>query len=482
MIPLFKSKRRPASILGLAFDTGRVDGVVLRRSNGSFKILKSFSAAMALSPLTGDPELVGREIRNHLDQAGIRERRCAVCLPAGWALSLQTAIPELPEADVASFLEIEAERGFPYGPEALSVGHSRFRSETGGQGATLAAVPRNHLAQLEKALRSAQLRPVSFTPGITALQPPGRDGSEGTLALLVGDSAVDLQVICGGGVAALRSLEGAIETEGVQKRFHPDQLAREIRITLGQLPADFRDEVRKVRVFGRGESVQRFAVEVRPRLESMGLRVEQPHVYGPDEFSSRLPADAAVSPAASLAARTLTGETPCFEFLPPRTSSWQQWTARFSSRKLAWIGASAGAVFLLVTGAFLAQAWQLSRLQSRWTAMQPKVRQLDEMQQRIKQFRPWFDDSFRGLSILRRVTEAFPEDGAVSAKTLEIRELSAVSCSGVARDNPAFLRMLDQLRSARNEVNNLKVDQVRGKTPLQFTLNFQWGGGERGGR
>lgn len=482
MMAIFKKQRSPSSILGLAFDTGRLDGVVLRRSNGSFKVLKTFSAALALSPLTGDPELVGREIRNHLDQAGVRERRCAVCLPAGWALALQTAVPELPDADVASFLEIEAERGFPYGPEALSIGHSRYRHGAGGQGATLAAMPRNHLAQLEKALRSAQLRPVSFTTGITALQPPDRDASQGTLALLVGDSAVDLQVICGGGVAALRSLEGTIETEGVQKRFYADLLAREIRITLGQLPAEFRDEVSTVRVFGRGDWAQRFTQEVRPRLEAMGLRVEQPHAYSPDEFRSRLPAEAAVSPAVSLAARTLTGEAPCFEFLPPRTNSWQQFTARFSSRKLAWIGASAGALFLLVTGAFLVQEWQLSRLQSRWRAMQPKVRELDAMQQRIKQFRPWFDDSFRGLSILRRVTEAFPEDGAVSAKTLEIRDLSAVSCSGVARDNPAFLKMLDQLRAARNEVNNLKVDQVRGKTPLQFTLNFQWGGGEGGGQ
>jgi hypothetical protein len=36
--------------------------------------------------------------------------------------------------------------------------------------------------------------------------------------------------------------------------------------------------------------------------------------------------------------------------------------------------------------------------------------------------------------------------------------------------------MLDQLRVAR-EVGNVKVDQLRGKAPLQFTLNFQWGPG-----
>jgi len=44
----------------------------------------------------------------------------------------------------------------------------------------------------------------------------------------------------------------------------------------------------------------------------------------------------------------------------------------------------------------------------------------------------------------------------------------------VARDNQAFLKMLDQLRATR-EVADLKVDSVRGKTPLQFTFNFHWG-------
>jgi len=33
--------------------------------------------------------------------------------------------------------------------------------------------------------------------------------------------------------------------------------------------------------------------------------------------------------------------------------------------------------------------------------------------------------------------------------------------------------VLDRLRSTK-EITDLKVDQVRGKTPMQFTFNFQW--------
>ena len=108
--------------------------------------------------------------------------------------------------------------------------------------------------------------------------------------------------------------------------------------------------------------------------------------------------------------------------------------------------------------------------------MEKPVRELEEMQQQIRRFRPWFDSSFRNLSILRKVTEAFPEDGVVSAKTLEIRDVSSVTCSGVARDNQALFKMLDQLRAVK-DVHDLKVDNIRGKTPLQFTFNLHWGEG-----
>ena len=54
-----------------------------------------------------------------------------------------------------------------------------------------------------------------------------------------------------------------------------------------------------------------------------------------------------MSPALSLAARSLTGAAGGFEFLPPKTSSWQHLTTRFSSRKLVWAGASAGSAALL---------------------------------------------------------------------------------------------------------------------------------------
>jgi hypothetical protein len=480
MISILHKKRTPTTVLGLALDGHRLEGVLVHRSNGSLQILKSFATTLALNPINGSPELVGREIRNCLDQVGVREKRCTVCVPLNWALAVQTTIPEMPEEDIAGFLEIEAEKGFPYSPDALFMATSRCRGITGGGQATLVAIPRNHLEQLEAVLKAAQLRPLSFSLGITALQDAERESSHGVIALTPGESAIDLQVSCHGGVAALRSLEEAVETEGVQKRLEPDQLAREIRVTLGQLPDALRGVLRKIRIFGTSDPAQRLSQDLVSRVAPMGLQIELVRTYAPDEFRSKPPPDTSISAAFSLAARYLTNGPSRMEFLPPKISAWQHLTSRFASRKLGWIGATAGAAAALILGAILFQHWQLSRLNSQWNGMAKQVTELEGMQAQIRHYRPWFDDSFKSLSILRRLTEAFPDTGSVTAKSVEIRDSSTITCSGTARDNQSFLHMLDQLRASR-EVGNVKVDQLRGKAPLQFTLNFQWahgGGGE----
>lgn len=477
MKPLFNS-RAGAAVLGLSFDGSRLEGVCVRRSNGSVEVRQTFAASLSLDPLTNDAELVGREIRKHLDEAGIRERRCAVGIPLGWALTLQVKLPDLPEADLEGFLHLEAERGFPYGPDTLMIASSRFRTPSGESFATLVAVPRDHVVRLEAALAAAQLRPVTFSLGITALQ--GRDGEagQGLLALWPGEQSVGLEVRHGGGIAVLRTIHGVHELEGGAPQLQGDAVARELRITLGQLPPDLRQAVRRVRILGSGDAADELFEALRPRLDPLDLRVERVREFAPGEFNLRLPAGVAVSPALGLALRYLTGQGPALEFLPPKVSRWQQLTAQYSSRKLVWAGATAGAVALVATMALLVQQAQLWYWGAKWGAMEARVTELDNIQQEIRRYRPWFDESFRSLSVLRRLTEAFPEDGTVSAKSVELRPPSNVTCTGTARDRQALLRVLDKLRAA-HEVSEVKVEAMRGRSPLEFTFNFRWN--DRGG-
>ena len=128
-------------MLGLVLDGGKLDGVVLRRTNGAVQKLQSFSAPLTLDPLTAAPELAGREIRNQLDAAGVRERDCVVGLPLKWVLTAQTELPPLPEADAASLLQLEAEKGFHTDAATLQIGNSRCALAGGKKLVLLGGIP-----------------------------------------------------------------------------------------------------------------------------------------------------------------------------------------------------------------------------------------------------------------------------------------------------------------------------------------------------
>ena len=104
-----------------------------------------------------------------------------------------------------------------------------------------------------------------------------------------------------------------------------------------------------------------------------------------------------------------------------------------------------------------------------------QVGELEAIQARIREFRPWYDTSYRNLTIMKRVVECFPDNGSVTAKSVEIHGPAAVTVIGTAKDNPSLLRVLDLLRQAK-EVQGLKIEQIRGKTPAQFTFTFRWVG------
>jgi len=470
-IPGFK-RQRPSTVLSLAFDGSQLDGVVLRRTNGSVQLLQSFSATLSLDPLTADAELIAREIRNHLDVAGIRERDCLVCVPLKWAMTTHTEIPELPEADVPEFLKIEAERGFHSDADSLHFATSRYEL-SGKQHAALIGIPRSNVDVLEKVLRAAKLKPLSFSLSMTALQAPAAEKSDCVLALLVGESNVGLQITAGGGIAALRTLESSLEMQGGRRVLHADVVVREARITLGQLPAELREKIRTVRIFGPRDFAQQLADEMELRLEQMALKVEVVKKYPPGEFGVEIPADTAVSPAFSFAAQFLAGRETMVEFLPPKIPAWQQFASKYGSGKARKAIAAAAAVLIILIGLFSYQQVQLVRWQSRWNQMAVEVGELKAIEGKIKQYRPWSDDSILGLTILKEITTAFPEDGAVTAKTLEIRDLDTVICSGTARSMQYLVNVQGQLQK-RPGVAGVKITQIRGRSPqLQFTLDIQ---------
>ncbi len=253
---------------------------------------------------------------------------------------------------------------------------------------------------------------------------------------------------------------------------HANAVSREARITLGQLPAELRAVVRRIRIFGPNDLARQLADEMELGFEPMGLTVEVVKAYTANEFGVEIPPDAAVSAAFSLAARYLADQLPVFELLPPKPTALEQFVAKYSSGKLQSAGAVAVAVVVIIAVIFLFQQIELMNLNSQWNKMSQKVGDLTAVQGKILRYQAWYDTQFRALTILKQLTLAFPQDGTVTAKSIAIHG-NTVTCSGTASDSRALLQTIHQL-------NGATIEQIRGASPMQFTFDFQVGNGTGG--
>lgn len=463
---------RTSQILGLTLDHDRLEAVVVRRTGESVELRGTTSAPLTLDLLKNEPELVGREIRKILDAGGIRERRCVASVPLAWALTLHGRLPEIGEADLAEFLSIEAERGFPRDLEELLVAVSRQTSTTGAKYAMQIGVPRDYLARLEAILEAAQLKPEEISFGITSLPDSLPVGHAGQITVRANESKMELLVASGGGISSLRVLDGMIDEEGGERRLQTDLFVRELRISLRQLPEDLRESVKGIRVSGPGRWARQLAEELPSRVA--GLVVTFDEGKGGVAHGLRVTNGTVIGPALAMAARHLAGVANPFEFLAPKPSLLQQLSERYSGKRLAWGGAVAAVAALLTAGSFLAQQARLGGLRTRWAAMKPRVADVEDLQGQVRKFRPWFQEGVASLSVLRRLTESFPEEGTVTAKSIEMQNATRVTVAGTARDPASLMRTIEKLRAAR-EVANVQVGQIGGKAPLQFTFTFNWG-------
>jgi hypothetical protein len=455
-------RNRLQSVIGLDLSDGQLRACQVERTKGGIKTAKSTTAALSLDVHHPDAELVGREIKNHLDAAGIRGRACVVVLPARWAMTQHTTLPELSAEDVANFLQLEAEKGFPVDPSQLQIAESRQKS-TGGQYVTQIGVRREQLDQLSKVLKAAGLKPVSYSLGLAFLPGAIPPAGSGRLTVAADANGITLLVAAAGGIAALRTFEARIESEAGEHLVNSAAVARELRITLEQLPADLRSEIRDLVVVGEPALVRQLGDGLASWARTAGVSVQPLDL--PDH-------NVGLEAATRLAANRLEGGNN-LEFLPPHPSRWALLVARYNSKRLGTIGLAVGAVAAVVLLGFAWQEFRRWSLRSEWSSMQTQVTTLTAVQARLREFRPFYDTSFRTLTILERVTECFPDNGTVTAKTVEVHGNSVVNISGTARDNAALLRTLDQLRKLK-EVQGLKVEQIRGKTPAQFTFTFRW--------
>jgi Tfp pilus assembly protein PilN len=161
-----------------------------------------------------------------------------------------------------------------------------------------------------------------------------------------------------------------------------------------------------------------------------------------------------------------------FEFVIPQPRKWEAMFVRYNTRRYRWIaGVALGLVLLPMLG-FFVRSEQEGHLEKQWAAMSGTVADLDALQTAIRRFRPWFDATPQNLQVLETLFAAFPEQGDVWAKTIQIKAGGTVICTGFARNRPAILALTDRLRTHPG-VSAVQTQQIRGENPIQFTLTYK---------
>ncbi len=453
-----KARLQPQSALAITLESDRMRVRLVRKGGERDASTPSLDVGVGSEDVSRSPEKAGQTLLAALIDAGVKERRCVISIPVGWALTTSADLPRVGTDDLRSYLELQAEREFSIPASDLRLGYYTYSLPDSRQRVLLAAVQAKRLQAVEKMMESCGRKIVSISLALDqclALNKP-------MLHFLANGNHVDVVVTAGGGVAALRSLPvaGASDEPG----FDSHNFCREIRITLGRLPEEVRKQVTEARFSGPPASARALCAGTRGPLEMLGLIVPEPGTLDKEQSAGA---------AEGSALLYLSGQPAPFEFVIREPNRFQAVFERFDSKRRRWIIAGAVGLFLLPLLILLIRSHYESSLQAEWDGMKGNVAEVDGLQQKIRLFRPWFESAPQSLRVIESLIAAFPERGDVWAKSIQIGDGYKVSCSGFARNQVAWLGFLDHLR-ARPDVTGLEVQQLRGDTNLQFSITYKW--------
>lgn len=443
-------KNKPSSLLSMEWGYAQLHFEWVKKNGGKPHCMARGSVALPENPFQEPPEIIARAIRQALDQAQVTEKHCIVSLPVGWLFSCRTELPELEQEDLQSFLDTQAEREFPLPLDGLQIAQAPFQDHLEASHRFMMALPTQRFDLLNEVMERAGLKPLSWSvaqAGPSFLQSLG---VQDALCLLSTPMGYDLLAVSGGALVMGRSLSESNQ---------PQQLAREIKISLGELSVEMQRSIRTclIPLQASQEGVaQEALVQLQERM-GMSHRI----LSGEPSLAYCLACDFLVGPANPI------------EFLPPQVSTLETWSRKFDSGRHKWVGGSLAAAILLISLIFFWQGQTLEALEDQWAVMEEPVKELETLQQRIRLYRSWYDQSIPTLQLIEHLTEAFPEEGEVWVKELDIRENGQVSCSGFATSNRAWLDMLEKLRGS-SQVKDLTVDQVRDDRQTQFSFRYRW--------
>lgn len=463
--------RQRSTILALSVEPDSLVVCRVRRRNDNIEIVGHWRFPVSAQMLRTDPARASAELRRHLSAVGLKREECVVCLPLAWAFTYRLEAPEnLDDMTLKEYVDQQVEQRAQMAPDELQ---SVLLTQDAGGSAFFAGVPSEPLVAVEEALRAAGLKPVSMTlQGASLLQEsPALDGVQLTL----GPTSTDLAIAAGGQWLVLRNLLWAEQRGAYTNGDLSKEISRQLRITLGQLPSDWRDHLRDTVVYGTDTLPQDSRASIVQALARLGLQARE---MPSDANGASHDVSADLLACARLCLRNM---RPAVELLPKHVSKLQKAAARFSERRTRLMVIAAVGVVLLVSTAGYMQHSRLTSLETEWSAMEPRVMAVKAIQEDVRRYRSWYDTSVPTLAMASTIAQAFPEDGTVWVKALQIKDRVTVTCTGSAKSRADWMAVLERLRTSEG-VANVQVIRAAGEAPFEFTMTLQWersgGGGQ----
>ncbi len=469
-------KKKAASALGVSFDGSLMRAALLRQNGVRLRLLGQTEADLALDPWKDNPADVGAALKVALDHAELREKQCVVGIPIEWMLTNTIDLPALDEEDIQDYLDMQIERSFPFSPSDLAISISRFQAALDDHHALVTAVQNKHIERLGEIMKAAGLKPVGYSLPFEAIQRIQEGSGSARLILHARAGGVSLMASTArGDIAILRALKDVTREGGA---IEEKALAREIRVTLGQLPAGLREGIEKIEVCGKEDNAQELVEALKARATALGLGIEAQPAAHVENGVVAPPLSGTIPAPVALAASQISNPGALLDYLPPHVTPWERLLEQAGSRKLGTSAAILGAFTLIVLVAFLWQGRTLSRLESKWDGMKAEVQALDKLNGKASRFRSWYESSQPNLQIFLALAQAFPEDGAVTARNIEISDREKVTCTGVAGNQLDVMDVVNRLRKMP-QVQDLRTQRMSGTSPVQFTFEYRWDASRR---
>lgn len=446
------SKKRQSTILLFLDKTDLIASHY--RLEGQSVVRKSISSIrLDDAPERLSTDALAEAVSQLLQQLNAGSREVCLVFASDRIFSFQLDIPKLDKEDLTGFIELEAEQRLPYPISDIHLA----RIETPAESETrslIMAQRKSAVTTMAQAIKSAGFQLASVTLDLSGIVEPEMSRRSGECLLIRSADNLTLAIQKSGSLIGLRHFPVNPGMEDLQP------LVRDIRISMAQLPPDVRLAMKKIRSISLPNSGDTLGSTISLKgIEACGLE------YLGEDKSDEL--------FDSIAEDFISSGVSRIDFLPPRPNKLEKIIQRFDSRRNFWITSAAAAIVVITGLAFFIHNKQLDGLTAKWSAISPKVKELEKIQGYLREFRSWYSDDVPTLTAMKAVVQAFPDTGEIWLKSLSLRGENTIRCSGSAQYQSALLKVMDNLRATPG-VQELELQQQQGNNPIFFSIEFIW--------